>query len=108
MSLAATPKPPYWAVIFTSQRTEHDAGYAATAAKMEELAKAQPGYLGLEHAGDAGTSITVSYWRSEEDLRAWKQVLEHRDAQQRGREAWYRRYEVRVCKVERSYGFSAT
>lgn len=98
--------PPYWAVIFTSRRSEADAGYSEMAAKMEALAAQQPGYLGLEHAGDASGSITVSYWRSEQDLLAWKQVMEHREAQRLGKEQWYREYEVRVCKVERAYGFA--
>ena len=50
MSLAQTPQPHYWAVIFTSQRTEGDQGYSAMSDEMEALACAQPGYLGLEHA----------------------------------------------------------
>lgn len=98
--------PPYWAVIFTSRRADVDAGYSEMAAKMEALAAQQPGYLGLEHAGGADGSITVSYWRSEHDLLAWKQVLEHREAQRLGKEQWYQQYEVRVCKVERAYGFA--
>jgi len=39
--IASTPKPPYYAVIFTSQRTEGDNGYAEMAAKMLELAAQQ-------------------------------------------------------------------
>jgi heme-degrading monooxygenase HmoA len=97
--------PPYWAVIFTSRRTAVDQGYAETAQQMEALAAQQPGYLGLEHAGDASGAITVSYWQTEHDLLAWKQVVEHQRAQRRGRAEWYREYEVRVCKVERAYGF---
>jgi len=99
-------KPPYWAVIFTSRRTELDSGYAETAARMEALAANQPGYLGLEHAGDPRGAITVSYWQTEQDLLAWKQVVEHQEAQRRGKAEWYRQYEVRVCKVERAYGFA--
>ena len=101
---AETPPPPYTAVIFTSVRTEDDAdGYAATAARMEELAAQQPGYLGIE-AARSDLGITVSYWASAADARAWKSVLEHRLAQQAGRERWYRGYRVRVATVEREYG----
>ena len=105
MSLAQTPQPPYWAVIFTSQRTEGDQGYSAMSDEMEALARAQPGYLGLEHARDAGCGITVSYWRSPEAIAAWKAQVDHREAQRRGRADWYARYAVRVCKVERAYDF---
>ncbi len=40
----------YYAVIFTSTRTEVEAGYVEMAIKMVELAKAQPGYIGMESA----------------------------------------------------------
>ncbi|MBS2027278.1 MAG: antibiotic biosynthesis monooxygenase [Deltaproteobacteria bacterium] len=108
MNPARTPEPPYWAVIFTSQRTDADQGYAAMADRMEALAKEQPGFLGLEHAGDASGSITVSYWSSTDAIAAWKAVVEHREAQHLGRERWYARFQLRVCKVERAYGFERT
>jgi heme-degrading monooxygenase HmoA len=106
MQPASTPPPPYTAVIFTSVRTgEDDAGYAATAAEMERLAAEQPGYLGIESARE-GLGITVSYWASATDARAWKAVAEHRLAQQRGRDAWYRSYRVRIATVEHEYGLA--
>ena len=40
---ANTPEPPYYAVIFTAQRTGSDHGYGAMAERMMELALAQPG-----------------------------------------------------------------
>lgn len=100
---APTPEPPYYAMIFTSLRTEGDHGYAATAQRMVELAQAQPGFLGMESVRDR-LGITVSYWSSLEAIRAWKDNAEHRLAQQRGRD-WYRSFRVRVCRVEREYGF---
>ncbi|MGI8679059.1 MAG: antibiotic biosynthesis monooxygenase family protein [Jatrophihabitans sp.] len=102
-SIAATPKPPYTAVIFTSIRTERgDAEYARTAERMEQLAAQQPGYLGIE-AARAALGITVSYWRTPDDAQAWKRVAEHEVAQRRGRDEWYARYRVRVATVEREY-----
>jgi heme-degrading monooxygenase HmoA len=101
---AATPEPPYFAVIFTSQRTQADAGYAATAQAMFELAKEQPGFLGAESArGPDGFGITVAYFASETAIRAWKQNAQHLAAQDKGKADWYSRYQVRVAKVERSY-----
>lgn len=101
--LAATPEPPYVAVIFTSTRTPGDNGYAVMAAAMAELAAQQPGYLGVESARE-DVGITVSYWRDEESARAWKQVAAHAVAQRRGRDVWYSDYRVRVATVTRDYG----
>lgn len=103
--IAATPSPPYYAVIFTSLRTEIDEGYALTAQEMIDMAAGQPGYLGIESARSGGLGITVSYWESPEAIRQWKQIAEHQVAQRLGREKWYRAYKTRVCKVERDYGF---
>jgi heme-degrading monooxygenase HmoA len=104
MTLATTPDPPYYAVIFTSVRTEADAAeYAAMAARMDAMAADQPGYLGLESARE-GVGITVSYWRDLDSIAAWKRHADHLMAQQLGRTRWYRDYRVRVAKVEREYG----
>lgn len=107
---ADTPAPPYTAVIFTSLRTgEDEDGYAAMAAAMDEQARLQPGYLGIESArGADGLGITVSYWRTADDARAWKRVAEHAGAQRLGRERWYRAYRVRVAEVSRVYGTDRT
>ncbi len=95
-----------YAVVFTSQRTEGDHGYAQTSDEMVSLASTQPGFLGVESARAAdGLGITVSYWRDEASIRRWREVADHRAAQRAGRERWYRAYRVRVCKVEREYGF---
>ena len=102
--IAATPPPPYYAVIFTSVRTETESGYGDTAKLMVDLAAQQPGFLGIESArNDVG--ITVSYWESLEAIRAWKQQSDHVIAQQKGRSDWYTAYKTRICKVERDYEF---
>lgn len=104
-NFARLPKPHYYAVIFSSVRTSGDNGYGHTAERMVELAKKQPGYLGVESArGADGFGITVSYWESEEAIRNWKQHAEHLIAQETGIRHWYEHYELRVAKVERAYG----
>ena len=104
--IAATPEPPYVAVVFTSVPGEDDRGYDVMSERMFDLAPRQPGYLGVEtaHDSEAGAAITVSYWADEDAARAWKQVTEHLVAQQRGRDAWYADYRVRVAVVHRDYG----
>ncbi len=102
--IAQTPKPPYYAVIFTSTRTEINDNYAGIAERMAELAVQQPGYLGHESARNE-IGITVSYWSNLEAIRNWKKNTEHLLAQQKGREEWYARYKTRICLVERDYEF---
>lgn len=106
--IAQTPSPPYYAVIFTSLRTETDQGYAQAADRMLELARQLPGFLGVESArGDDGLGITVSYWSNEAAILAWKQHAEHRNTREQGRAIWYGAFQTRVCKVERAYAFTA-
>jgi heme-degrading monooxygenase HmoA len=109
---AKTPRPPYYAVIFSAQRTQGDeAGdhdYAETAARMAELVAQQPGFLGVESTGgEDGFGITVAYFDSESSIRDWKRNLEHAAAREQGRTRWYSHYEVRVARVERAYNFDA-
>lgn len=104
-AFAKTPKPPYYAVIFSSLRTSGDKGYAEMGEKMTELAAQQPGFLGVESTrDDSGFGITVSYWETAEAITHWKANMEHLTAQELGKTAWYEHYELRVAKVERSYG----
>ena len=102
--LANTPRPPYYAVIFTSIRTPGDQGYGAMADRMDELSRAMPGFLGIDSArGADGVGLTVCYWESEEAIAHWRTNVEHLAAQAEGRARWYEAYQVRVAKVERAY-----
>ena len=103
LSIASTPKPPYYAVIFTSLRTGGDHGYSEMAKKMDKLAGKQPGFLGIESVRE-NLGITVSYWDSLEAIKHWKANMEHMEAQKSGREHWYSAFKVRIAKVERDYG----
>ena len=102
-----TPEPPYYAVIFSSQRTaDDDVGYSEMSDRMFALAAEQPGYLGVETAyGEDGFGMTVSYWESLDAIRNWRKVAEHRIAQKLGKTKWYEKFQIRVCMVEKEYGF---
>ena len=102
--IAKTPNPPYYAVIFSSIRTEMDADYAETANLMMKLASEQVGFLGVESArNDVG--ITVSYWENLEAIKNWRINTAHQIAQKKGRSDWYKHYKTRIAKVERDYEF---
>ncbi|WP_211746978.1 antibiotic biosynthesis monooxygenase [Paenibacillus sp. Marseille-Q4541] len=103
--IAKTPEPPYYAVIFASQRTEGDKGYGRMSDKMVELASQQKGFLGLESAKDEELGITVSYWESLESIKEWKEHSAHQVAQDKGKSEWYQNFALRICKVERDRFF---
>ena len=100
---ATTPQPPYYAVIFTSIRLDGDNGYGEAAKQMVELASMQPGFLGFETARQE-IGISISYWSTLEAIKAWKKNVTHRQVQSHANE-WYKTFRVRVCRVEREYGF---
>jgi len=102
--IANTPEPPYFAVIFTSIRTEGDHGYNEMADRMMELARDQDGFLGVESSRDK-IGITVSYWRDQKSILNWRNNIEHSIARNLGRKLWYRSFKTRIAKVERDYGF---
>lgn len=101
--ITQTPSPPYYAVIFSSIHSEDTKGYGETAKLLEELAKKEEGYLGLESARNE-IGITVSYWKDLESIKTWKENVVHKVAQEKGKENWYKNYKVRIALVERDYG----
>jgi heme-degrading monooxygenase HmoA len=102
--IVANLQTPYYAVIFTTILSEDPFGYEETANRMEALAKQQKGYLGIESARST-IGITVSYWQTLEAISVWKNNIEHTEVRNLGREKWYQKYQLRICKVERAYGF---
>lgn len=101
----STYPPSTVAVIFIAERTlADDAGYAVAANAMVDLARMQPGYLGIDSArGDDRIGITVSYWADEEAAKAWRDHPEHKAIRDAGRERWYSWYDLHVASVTRSY-----
>ncbi|MDR4435597.1 antibiotic biosynthesis monooxygenase family protein [Bacillus tequilensis] len=102
-----TPEPPYYAVIFSSVKSENDTGYGETAKRMVSLAADQPGFLGVESVRAAdGRSITVSYWDSMDAINNWKHHTEHQAAKEKGKSVWYESYAIRIANVEKQRLFS--
>lgn len=102
--IAKTPSPPYYAVIFSSIKSRGDNDYYTIAQKMVELASLQPGFLEIESVKDElHQGITVSYWKSLEDIRLWKENSTHKLAKSRGKLEWYLKYKTRICLVEKEY-----
>ena len=102
MSILTHTIPPYYAVIFTSVRTDSQ-NYNALAAAVLKQAEKQDGFLGFESARNE-IGISVSYWKDLKSINAWKEQALHKTAQKSAKE-FYTHFRVRVCKVEKEYGF---
>ncbi|MFJ7590733.1 antibiotic biosynthesis monooxygenase family protein [Streptomyces sp. NPDC097617] len=99
-------EPPYVMAVFSNTRAADDSGYPETLARMNEIVRANPGFLGYESARNpGGLGITVAYFRDHESLTRWREDLEHREAMKQGRTDWYESYTLHVATVERSHGF---
>lgn len=100
-NFAQTPKPPYYAVIFSSLRTPGDQGYGRMSDEIENMVSRQQGFLGVESVrNEQGFGITVSYWDSLDSIQLWKNNTSHMKAKEMGKKLWYEQYRIRICKVE--------
>ena len=95
-------------VVFRNRkRADIDAAaYAADAERMEEFARAQPGYLSFKsYTADDGEVIAVSEWSDEAAARDWGRHAEHAATQGRGRSAYYASYTLFACAEPRVHSF---
>lgn len=96
------PLPPYYVVIFASDLRDDSIGYEQMAKRMLEVAEEQPGFLGAQSVRDGKAGITVSYWASMDDIKAFKSHPKHQQAQALGKSDWYQSYQVTIAKVEQN------
>lgn len=92
-----------YVVIFRATIRSLDAEYARVANRMRDLAMNQFGCIDFHAVTQGKDEVALSYWPSEEAIRAWKSHPEHILAQQAGRERWYESYSVQVAAVTREY-----
>ena len=91
-------------------RLRADAGddYAHTAAEMEQLARAVPGFVDFKQfVADDGERVSLITFASKAAHDQWRDDARHRAAQQRGREDWYAEYRIQVCELVAERNFSA-
>jgi len=85
--------------------------YLAIAADLRPLLDTIDGFISIERftsISDPTKFLSLSFWRDEESILAWKNVVSHLAAQKLGRERWYEQYKVRIARVERAYDFHAS
>jgi heme-degrading monooxygenase HmoA len=70
---------------------------------MRVLALEEFGCIEFDAVTEGQNEVALSYWPSEEAIRAWKAHPEHALAQEAGRERWYESYTVQVAEITRQY-----
>jgi len=95
-------------IIFRSQlRNEGDEEFHALAARMLELARGMPGFVTYKvFVAEDGERCSLIEFETAEDLRAWREHPEHREAQRLGRERFYDAYVLQVSDSGRESRFS--
>jgi len=96
-----------FAVIFRAKIKTLDNEYIQTAARLRELALNEFGCLNFYTVTEGEHEVALSYWPSEENIRAWKMHPEHLLAQRLGKERWYAAYSVQVAEIHREYAIDS-
>jgi heme-degrading monooxygenase HmoA len=104
--ISRTPRPPYFAAIFTSINADVDhTGHLEMYHHILAIAQTYDGFLGIEPAPNPdGTGVAAVYWRDRDSIAAFARDPEQMVAKQKGRDVWYSHYMIRICQVEREYG----
>ena len=83
--------------------------YLDLAAALRPLLAGIDGFISIERfqsLSEPDKVLSLSFWRDEAAVRAWRQLEAHRDAQARGRAHVFEQYRIRVAEVARDYGMS--
>ena len=84
-------------------------GYLEMAAALREELAGVDGFLSVERfesLTEPGKMLSLSFWRDEQALAAWRSRERHRAAQRAGRETMFADYRLRVATVLRDYGMT--
>jgi heme-degrading monooxygenase HmoA len=96
------PANDYYAVIFSSTRSDNSDGYEEMDALTLDLAKGQEGFIGYESLNSGNKGIFISYWTDMGSIEKWRDDATHRMAKSKAGQ-WYQRYLSQICKVERTH-----
>ena len=95
------------AVIFEVNPTkEGKSEYLQIAAELRKFLENRDGFISIERfqsLTEEGKILSLSFWRDESAIEEWRNILEHRTAQKRGKKFLFRSYRIRVVKVVRDY-----
>ena len=93
--------------IFRSRlRPEHQKEYEEWATRMHDLAVKMTGFISIKtFTAEDGERVSLVEFESEETVRAWREQIDHRTAQELGRKLFYSEYRIQVCQPIRDYSF---
>jgi heme-degrading monooxygenase HmoA len=94
---------PMYAVIFKATINRLDEVYSKTTSRMRELALNEYGCSEFVSATEGDQEISISYWNDQKDIIEWKRNSEHLAAQELGKSAWYKSYQVQIVEIIREY-----
>lgn len=83
--------------------------YLGIAAQLRPLLDGIDGFISIERfqsLNDPERILSLSFWRDEEAVKAWRNTEEHRQAQRAGRDGIFAGYRLRIAHVVRDYGLS--
>lgn len=97
-----------FAVIFEVQPHDNKAGaYLDLAARLRPELEHIDGFISVERfesLSQKGKYVSISYWRDEAAVQAWRSHLQHQEAQRKGRQDIFADYRIRVAHILRDYG----
>ena len=96
-----------YAVIFEVYPSESGKSkYLDIASELRKFLLDRPGFISIERFqsfSEEGKILSLSFWEDEESIEAWRNLLEHRNAQQLGKDKLFNSYRIRVAEVVRDY-----
>lgn len=98
------------AVIFeVKPKTDKKQAYLDIAADLRPTLEQMPGFISIERfqsLAEPEKILSLSFWKDEESVKAWRNMEMHREAQTQGRAVVFEDYRLRVATVVRDYGMN--
>ena len=80
--------------------------YRADVDRIHALAESAPGFISIKtYQAEDGERLSVVMFETDEQQAEFRMLAEHRAAQQRGRESYYKSYRLMVCEPQRDYAW---
>lgn len=87
----------------------HKERYLDIAARIRPELEKVDGFISIERfqsLTDENRILSLSFFRDEEAVKAWRNLEAHRSAQAQGRSGVFKNYRLRVASVLRDYGLN--
>ena len=88
-----------YVVIFKAKVAELDDEYYQMTERLKDLAFKKYGCQDFVSVTEDDQEIALSYWQTEQQIRDWKNDPEHRHAQAKGRQKWYKSVNIEICEL---------